>query len=54
MQEKIRKSIVDMLMCIDDVRLLERTHRLIQYIYTQEERKRAGQPTLIFYPLEMP
>lgn len=36
MQEKIRKSIIDMLMCIDDVKLLERIHRFIQYIYTQE------------------
>lgn len=36
MQEKTRKSIIDMLMRIDDVKLLERIHRFIQYIYTQE------------------
>lgn len=36
MQEKIRKSIIDMLVRINDVKLLERIHRFIQYIYTQE------------------
>ena len=36
MQGKIRKAIIDMLMRIDDVKLLERIHRFIQYIYTQE------------------
>ena len=36
MQEKIRKSIMDMIVRINDVKLLERIHRFVQYIYTQK------------------
>lgn len=36
MKQKIRKSIMDMLMCIDDIKALERIHRFIQCIYTKE------------------
>ncbi len=33
MKEKLRKSIIEMLANIDDVRILERIHRFVQYIY---------------------
>lgn len=36
MQEKIRKSIIDMLVRINDVKLLERIHQFVQYIYTKK------------------
>lgn len=35
MKEKIQKSIIDMIMCIDDIKALERVHRFVQYIYTK-------------------
>ena len=34
MKEKLRKSIIEMLTSINDVRVLERIHRFIEYIYT--------------------
>lgn len=33
MKEKIRKSIMEMLANINDVKVLERIHRFVQYIY---------------------
>lgn len=34
MKEKLRKSIIQMLASINDVRALERIHRFVEYIYT--------------------
>ncbi len=34
MKEKLRKSIIEMLTSINDIRALERIHRFIEYIYT--------------------
>ena len=34
MIDKIKKSIIDMLTGIDDIKKLERIHRFIEYIYT--------------------
>lgn len=34
MKEKLKKSIIEMLASINDVKALERIHRFIQYIYT--------------------
>lgn len=36
MKEKLRKSIIEMLMSINDVQSLERIHRFIEYIYTSK------------------
>lgn len=36
MIEKIKKSIIDMLNEIDDIKKLERIHRFIEYIYTNK------------------
>ncbi len=33
MKEKLQKSIIEMLKSINDVRILERIHRFVQYIY---------------------
>ena len=53
MKEKIKKSVVEMLLDIDDVEKLERIHRFVQYIYIQncgvrssgylQDAKAAGQ-----------
>ena len=34
MKEKLRKSIIEMHTSINDVRALERIHRVIEYLYT--------------------
>lgn len=36
MKEKLRKSIIEMLLRINDTRRLERIHRFVEYIYTKE------------------
>lgn len=36
MKEKLRKSIIEMLYCINDIKKLERIHRFIEFIYTKE------------------
>lgn len=36
MKKNIRKSIMEMLMSIDDVGKLERVHRFIEYIYVSK------------------
>lgn len=36
MKEKVRKSIFDMLLRINDTKKLERIHRFVEYIYLKE------------------
>ena len=42
MKEKIKKSVVDMLLDINDVEKLERIHRFVQYIYIQNCEVRSS------------
>ena len=42
MIDKIKKSIIDMLTGIDDIKKLERIHRFIEYIYTGKQSERVG------------
>lgn len=35
MKDKLRKSIIEMLTCINDTKKLERIHRFVEYIYTR-------------------
>ncbi|MDD3040528.1 hypothetical protein [Bacteroides sp.] len=36
MKEKLRKSIIEMLLRINDTKKLERIHQFVEYIYTKE------------------